>query len=107
MEHELKTDTPVFIAVLANEKRVEMRRDDREPPYAVDDVLLLRQTAYTGQEMKAGAPLMYTGHQFRRVVTHCLRGEEYGVLDGFVALSIRPLHWHEVPNSTGSRLENN
>lgn len=87
MEIELKIDPAVFFAVAMNEKRVEVRRDDR--PFDAGVVLNLKETKHSGEEMAAGAPLIYTGRYCKRVITHCLRG--YGLQDGFVALSIRPL----------------
>lgn len=86
MVHELKTDPAVFQAVLDGSKTYELRKDDRA--YQVGDVLRLRETRYTGQEMRAGAPLEYTGRECRVRVTHRLRGPIYGLADGWAILSV-------------------
>lgn len=96
MEHELKADPQIFPQIAGNYKRSEIRRDDREPKYAEGDKLVIRETKHSGLDMAAGAPLIYTGKTCSRIVTHCLRGEEYGVIDGFVSMSIRPLRNDEV-----------
>jgi hypothetical protein len=85
--HELKTDPEVFDAVADGRKTHEIRYDDRD--YAVGDFLILRRTRDTGWAMKnTGAPLVYTGEEYRAVVTHVLRG--YGLEPGWVILSIKP-----------------
>lgn len=86
--HDLKTDSAVFRAVANGLKTYEIRRDDRD--YKVGDVLHLRETAATGAEMAAGAPLEYTGNEVVKLVTHILRGPIYGLADGWVILSIMP-----------------
>lgn len=84
---ELKIDPVPFGDVFNNHKKAEIRRDDRG--YKVGDILKLRETKSTGEEMAAGAPLLYTGRCCLRFVTCDCRG--YGLREGFVALSIRPL----------------
>ncbi|QOY96635.1 DUF3850 domain-containing protein [Massilia sp. UMI-21] len=81
--HELKTDPAVFAAVLAGAKTHEIRFDDRG--FAVGDTLLLRETTHTGAEIKAGAPLEYTGRTTTRTVSHIQTG--YGLADGWCILS--------------------
>ena len=87
MKHELKTDKEVYEAVVDGQKTYEIRFDDRG--YAVDDVLLLRETAFSGEQMKAGSPLVYTGASIGVKVTHVLRGPIYGLMDGWVIMSFR------------------
>lgn len=86
--HILKTDPDVFQAVLSGEKTFEIRLNDRG--YAVGDVLGLRETKHTGAEMRAGAPLEYTGRECQRFVSHVLTG--YGLADGWCCLSFRLPH---------------
>lgn len=88
MEHELKTDPAAFDAVFAGQKSFELRFDDRN--YQVADELILRRTQYTGQEMRAGAPLRYVGSPFHVYVIHILRGPIYGLEAGWVIMSISP-----------------
>jgi hypothetical protein len=86
--HELKTDPAVFDAVADGSKTHEIRLNDRD--FQIGDGLLLRRTAWSGQQMKvAGFPLQYTGEELRAEVTHVLTG--YGLMPGWVILSIRPL----------------
>ncbi len=87
--HDLKTDPEVFDAVWRGDKTFEIRFNDRN--YGVDDVLLLHETKYTSQEIKQGSPLVYTGRTIEAVVTHVLTGPVYGLLDGWVILSIEVL----------------
>lgn len=84
--HELKCDPEVFDAVASGIKTHEIRFDDRG--YKVGDGLRLLKTAYTGDEMRRGAPLVYTGAECRRVVSHVLKG--YGLAEGWVILSFAP-----------------
>ncbi len=86
-EIELKIDPAAFQDVFDNHKKAEIRRNDRG--YQVGSVLKLLETRSTGEEMAAGAPLVYTGRGCFRFVTHVQEG--YGLQDGFVALSLRPL----------------
>lgn len=85
--HELKTDPAVFAAVLDGRKTWEIRKDDRG--FEAGDRLTLRETKYTGAEMQAGAPLVYTGRAVETEVPYLLRGPVYGLADGWVIMSIR------------------
>lgn len=87
-EHELKTDADVFEAVKRGEKKFEIRRDDRG--FEVGDLLKLRKTVHTGAEMAAGSPLYYEGEPQFVWVSHILRGPIYGLMDGWVIMSIEP-----------------
>ena len=87
MKHELKTDPEVFDAVKSGLKTFEIRKDDRN--FQIGDVLVLRRTKYTGEEMQNGMPLEYTGTPLTVVVSYVLRGPLYGLADGWSILSIR------------------
>lgn len=76
-EHHLKTDQGVFQASLDGKKPYELRFDDRG--FEVGDILCLEETQFTGEEMKDGKPLVYTGRVLRREVIHILRGPIYGL----------------------------
>lgn len=81
--HELKTDPEVFDAVSSGAKTHEIRFNDRD--FRVGDRLVLLRTESTGEAMRAGAPLVYTGQRIERVVSHVLSG--YGLAEGWVILS--------------------
>jgi len=85
--HELKTDSEVFWAVKEGKKNFEIRLDDRG--FQVGDRLLLRETENTGAEMRSGVPLKYTGFELQVDVTYILRGPVYGLMSGWVIMSIR------------------
>jgi len=87
-EHELKTDPDVFDAVVRGEKKFEIRFNDRD--FCVGDLLILRKTRYTGEEMKNGKPLEYVNGYFACYVTYILHGAIYGLKEGWVIMSIQP-----------------
>ncbi|MFN9473245.1 DUF3850 domain-containing protein [Acidovorax sp.] len=84
--HDLKLDSPVFAEMLAGRKLFEIRLDDKG--YQCGDQLRLRETRFTGAEMAAGAPLIYTGREVLRRVVGILRGGKYGVAEGWVIMSL-------------------
>lgn len=84
--HELKTDSEFFNAVLTGSKTFEIRFNDRN--FMVGDELHLRETLNSGEEMKAGLPLVYTGKCIAVEVNYVLRGQKYGLVDGWVIMSI-------------------
>jgi len=84
--HELKTDPEVFQANLDGRKPYEIRFDDRG--YEVGDILILRETEFTGEEMnETGKPLVYTGRRKELDVRYILRGPIYGLAEGWVIMS--------------------
>lgn len=84
--HHLKTDHRMFRAVIEGKKTYEIRFDDRG--FEVGDTLILKETLYTGEEMKAGESLIYTGYEHMTKIKHIFRGPVYGLMDGWVILSI-------------------
>lgn len=83
--HEIKADAAVFEASFKWLKNYELRFNDRD--YQVGDMLKIRETQFTGAEMKAGAPLIYTDRAINREIAHVLRGPAYGLADGWVILA--------------------
>jgi len=76
--HELKTNPNPFICVSLDQKRAEFRKNDRD--FKVYDTLILREyDVFHG----------YTGSYELRYITHIQEG--YGIPEGYVMLSIRPL----------------
>ena len=86
--HELKTDPLVFDASHRGIRHYEIRLNDRN--YQVGDVLILKETQHSGEEMRQGLPLVYTGRILTREVTHILAGTDadYGLDDDWVILSL-------------------
>uniref|UniRef100_UPI002613F7D6 DUF3850 domain-containing protein n=1 Tax=uncultured Amphritea sp. TaxID=981605 RepID=UPI002613F7D6 len=82
--HELKTDPEVFQMSWEGRKSYEIRFNDRD--YHSGDSALLRETRYSGEEMKAGKPLEYTNRALECVINGVLSG--YGLDEGWVILNI-------------------
>jgi hypothetical protein len=89
MYHFLKTDKTEFEAVYSGVKTFEIRKDDRNPGYFVGDVLCLKETEKTGQEMQDGAALEYTGRKCKRIISHIMKGEVWGLKSGWVIISFK------------------
>jgi hypothetical protein len=80
IEHELKTWPEFFERVWCNDKRFELRKDDRG--YQGGDTLMLREWS------KARG---YSGRAVRARVTYLLGGEWPGLAPGYVIMSIAEL----------------
>lgn len=96
--HTLKTDPEMFVAVCSGAKTHEIRKDDRG--VAVGDVLQLRETVHTGEEMAAGARLLYSNREVCVHVTHIMRGPSYGIKEGWAIFSFSRMP--RCPRSDGS-----
>jgi hypothetical protein len=83
MTHSLKTDPIVFQAVFDGSKTHEIRLNDRD--FRVGDTLNLIETESSGDAMRAGARLKYTGRAVEKRVSHVLSG--YGLHPDWVILS--------------------
>lgn len=83
--HELKTDSEVFQAIYGGYKTFEIRFNDRD--FQVGDELWLKETVYTGKEMKEGKPLKYTGRSYNLNISYILMGPIYGLQEGWVIMS--------------------
>lgn len=88
MIHALKTDPAVFQDALDGKKPWEMRPDDRR--YEIGDTLRLEETRHSAEEMKAGAPLQFTGRKLTVRVIYILRGPVYGLQEGWCVMSTEP-----------------
>ena len=86
-EHVLKTDYVVFQDVLDGNKTFEIRFNDRD--YQVGDLVILKETEFTGEQMKSGQPLVYTGREIQKRISYVLSG--YGLHEGWVILGIQEI----------------
>ena len=86
-EHVLKTDHVVFQDVLDGNKTFEIRFNDRD--YQVGDLVILKETEFTGEQMKSGQPLVYTGREIQKRISYILSG--YGLHEGWVILGIQDI----------------
>ena len=84
--HELKTDPLVFAESWNDKKRFEIRKDDRN--FEIGDILVLKETKYTGEEMKNGKPLFYTGFELKVKITYKLPVGSYGLEKEWTVLSV-------------------
>lgn len=87
IEHVLKTDPAVFQDVLDGKKTFEIRFNDRG--YQVGDLVFLKETKFTGQQMKSGEPPVYTGREIQKRISYVLSG--YGLHEGWVILGIQDI----------------
>jgi len=85
-EHELKTDPDVFQESWTGRKLFEIRLNDRN--FKPGDTLVLRETLYSGEQMKEGSPLKYTGREIKQIVHYVFHGGKYGLSDGWVIMSV-------------------
>ena len=83
--HTLKTDSEVFQAVSDGRKTFEIRFNDRD--FKVGDELILLETIHSGEQMKQGKPLLYSGNEIHKIVSYVLSG--YGLKEGWVILGIQ------------------
>ena len=85
--HELKCWPEHFQAIKRGDKTLEIRRNDRD--FKVDHVLHLHEWD----------PVIegYTGDELYRVVTHVLPGGQFGLAEGFAALSIAAMTLPDEP----------
>ena len=87
--HELKAHPGPFEAMAAGFKTHEIRVDDRTPRYAVGDVLYLREYDPSPRHLKDGG--YASGREMRMRVTYITRGPEWGIPEGLVVMSVRPM----------------
>jgi hypothetical protein len=83
--HELKVWPEYFAALLSGEKTFEFRKDDREPRFAVGDVLRLRE--WLPNEAAAFPCGMYSGAELFRRVRYVARSSPL-IPDGFCCMSL-------------------
>ena len=84
--HNLKTDPEVFAMSFSGVKPWEIRFNDRD--FQSGDMLILEETKYSGEEMKKGKPLEYTGRKLSRLILYILPVGAYGLADGWVVMTV-------------------
>ena len=84
--HELKTDPGCFCMSFCGSKNFEIRKNDRD--FKVGDLLMLKETSFSGDEMKEGKPLEYTGRVLSRRINYILPGGKYGLSPEFVVMDV-------------------
>jgi hypothetical protein len=88
----LKTDPRSWEDIDAGTKLVDLRPADRG--FRPGDLLVLREydpyQVTVDTETQVESPGKFTGRVCHRWVTHVLPGGQYGLEDGYVALSILP-----------------
>lgn len=81
--HELKTWTAPFGRILIGEKKFEIRKNDRD--FKVGDYLRLMEWVIP---VKEGQCPHYTGRECHARVDYILPGGQFGLEEGYVAMSI-------------------
>ena len=84
MIHELKTDPDLFELTIAGLKPFEIRKLDRD--FQVGDMLRLKETCFSAEQMSSGMPLAYSGRTHDSEVIAMVHGKKYGILPDHVLL---------------------
>lgn len=82
--HDLKIDKRYFDAIKSGEKTFELRFNDRN--YQAGDVLHLRETVYSAEQMKAGCPRLFSGRETKVQVLSIF--DHHAIKGGWVIMSI-------------------
>lgn len=88
MHHNLKIKTCYFEAVVAGDKRFEIR-DNNDRGFQKGDTIKLREL---GPSTKVGVERGYTGREFDGVITYVTN---YGQKDGMVVFGFEPVEAHQ------------
>lgn len=84
--HDLKCWPPFWDQINTGRKTFEVRQDDRG--YRINDLLILRE--WTPPDwLEPDTPGELTGRVCHRVVTSVLVGGQFGLAEGYVALSLQ------------------
>lgn len=84
--HDLKIDYEYWRAVYNEYKKAEVRKDDRD--FQVGDLISFK--------VYSDGRLLNDGDNFCFIITHILRGGQYGIKDGYVMLSIEHCNENEL-----------
>lgn len=85
--HKIKLDPGMMDSIRNGQMRVQVRWNDRD--FQAGDHLELHETVFSGAEMfNDGKPVEFTGQITHCRIMHVLNGVQFGLVSGFVALSI-------------------
>ena len=85
VDHELKTIDPYFGSVVRGTKTFEVRKNDRD--FRAGQLLKLNQYFPIGKEG------VYSGCSIMVRVTYFLKGEQWGIMEGFCILGIEKIKY--------------
>lgn len=92
-QHNLKVLNEYFIHLISDDKKFELRKNDRD--YKVGDMLILREWVPYIVHPSNGKDGHYTGRIEIRFITFILKGGQYGLDSDYVILSLS-----QIPNYT-------
>lgn len=84
--HELKLDPDLIDDIYMGDICYQIRYNNRG--YKKDDILWLRETQYSADEMAEKMPLKYTGREAMIEVNSLIYGPRYGLKEGWVIMSL-------------------
>lgn len=87
--HILKTDPKIYDDEVSGSKPFMFRVNDRA--FEVGDVVVSRKTVNTGEEMRKGAPLNFTGDIMVAEITYVFSGPFYTLPEGSVIMAYKTL----------------
>lgn len=89
MNHVLKCDPDIFQNIWDQKQTFEFRLKDRD--YKEGDFIISRETRFTGEEMKKGMPLDYSGRYICSEIVGVLNSNHFSKdrFDDWVIISIR------------------
>ena len=85
--HNLKTVNPHYYLLSTGEKTFEIRKNDRD--FQVGDLLHLEEYIYV-DPIRPSSGGKFTGTSMYRKITHILDGEKWGIMPGYVVMSLSP-----------------
>lgn len=86
LTHALKTDPFVFEQVWKGKKPFEIRKNDRD--FQIGDLLILKETKFSGEEMAKGSPLIYTGRRVEARISCIIEDYFYGIRENFCVIGL-------------------
>lgn len=85
IHHDLKCEFPYFDEVACGDKPFEVRRDDRD--FKMNDLIKLHEV----MKVDSG-PVKKTGKVLIVKITYILKGERWGIKEGFCVLGVKRVY---------------